>query len=90
MSKDLTIFLSVFVEANLSENTVYTKKKHTSDAFFIWKVTTTKVNFRFKKQCNQAATRLIYEQAIFTQNVRITFLVVIFLYKLKKHCGKVI
>ena len=27
MSKDLTIFLSVFAEANLSENTVYTKKK---------------------------------------------------------------
>ena len=27
MSKDLTKFLSVFVEANLSENTVYTEKK---------------------------------------------------------------
>ena len=26
MSKDLTIFLSVFPEVNLSENTVYTKK----------------------------------------------------------------
>ena len=90
MSKDLTIFLSVFAEANLSENTVYTEKKHTSDAFFIWKFTTTKVNFRFKKQFNQAATRLICEQVIFSQNVRITFLVVVFLYILKNHCGKVI
>ena len=26
---------------------------------FIYEVTTTKVNFRFQRQCNQAATRLI-------------------------------
>ena len=32
---------------------------------FIYKVTTTKVNFRFYKQCSQAITRLFYERAIF-------------------------
>ena len=32
---------------------------------FISKVTTTKVNFRFYKQCSQVATRPLCEQAIF-------------------------
>ena len=32
---------------------------------FIYKVTTTKVNFRFYKQCSQAITQLFYERAIF-------------------------
>ena len=40
---------------------------------FISKVTTTKVNFRFKKQPSQAATRLIWEQAIFAQNASTVF-----------------
>ena len=31
---------------------------------FIYKVTTTKVNFCFYKQCSQAITRLFYERAI--------------------------
>ena len=40
---------------------------------FICKVTTTKVNFRFYKQCSQAATRLICKRAIFCQNASIVF-----------------
>ena len=40
---------------------------------FIYKVTTTKVNFRFKKQSSQAATRLTWEQAIFAQNASTVF-----------------
>ena len=52
--------------------------------YFIFKVTTAKVNFRFYKQCNQAATRLICEGVIFVQNASIVFLALIFLYTLKK------
>ena len=40
---------------------------------FICKVTMTKVNFRFYKQFSQAATRLIFERAIFAQNASIAF-----------------
>ena len=38
---------------------------------FIFEVTTTKLSFRFYKQCSQAVTRLIRERAIFAQNASI-------------------
>ena len=40
---------------------------------FICGVKTTKVNFRLRKQCSQAATRLICERVIFVKNASIVF-----------------
>ena len=40
---------------------------------FISRVTTIKVNVRFRKQCSQGATRLICEPAIFAQNASMIF-----------------
>ena len=39
----------------------------------ICKITSTKVNFRYYKQCSQAATRLICERSIFAQSASIVF-----------------
>ena len=50
---------------------------------FICEFTMTKVNFRFYKQCSQAATQLFCERAIFAQNAN-RFLALIFHYKMKK------
>ena len=42
-----------------------------SVCLFIYEVTAATVNFRFYKQCSQAATRLIWKQAIIAQNASI-------------------
>ena len=52
---------------------------------FICEVTTTKVNFRFFKQCSQTTTRLVCERAIFAPSAGIVFLALIFFYTLKKN-----
>ena len=55
---------------------------------FIYKVTTTKVNFRFHKQCNQPTTRLICERVILRKMVVSFFSSNILLYTEKNSVEK--